>query len=436
MCQGIPGQQLVVETTGSSALIVPIGQVVSSCGMRALALPSQKYRFPVSPPQGIAPLFLLASGAMEESDNDLSDGCTLWADSGRNSRYCKSITTMVNAVRLPCLGIDMAGLARASYTFDEIDTEMLAASERFALWRETGRLPMTPEPPDRESRRRFHIRLRKLSGPSGRFADLTATPMKLSREKGHYARDGLDMMSFTLMLGPQVRHQFGDGREPMVAQPGQILIKDFARPATAWWQISSRSLNLHLPRLTVEAAVGDKVKRLHGTVLSRDGLASMLQAQLLSLANIAPRLKDMVGAAALDATVELATSVLRCELGARIEDEANNAGMFAAAQTFIRRHLASPQRNPELIARQLRCSRAHLYRLFAAHGETVADYIRELRLQRAYHLLVRDDAAKEQIGDVAYRCGFEDPVHFTRLFRQRFEITPSKLRSGGCLSAC
>jgi len=147
----------------------------------------------------------------------------------------------------------MPGPARLPYTLDEIDTETLAAAERFALWRESGRLPMTPEPPDPESRRRFHIRLRKLSGASGRFADLTATPMKLSRETSHYARDGLDMMSFTLMLGPQVRHQFGDGRAPMVVQPGQILIKDFTRPATAWWQISSRSLNLHVPRLTVEA---------------------------------------------------------------------------------------------------------------------------------------------------------------------------------------
>lgn len=330
----------------------------------------------------------------------------------------------------------MPGPARAPYTLDEIDTETLAAPERFALWRETGRQPMTPEPPDPESRRRFHIRLRKLSGASGRFADLTATPMKLSRETSHYARDGLDMMSFTLMLGPQVRHQFGDRREPMVAQPGQILIKDFARPATAWWQISSRSLNLHLPRLTVEEAVGDKIRLLHGTVLSQEGLASMLQAQLPSLANIAPRLKDTVRAAALDATVELATSVLRCELGARIEDEANNAGMFAAAQTFIRRHLTCRHLNPELIARQLRCSRAHLYRVFAAHGETVADYVRELRLQRAYNLLVHDNASRDQIGDIAYRCGFEDPVHFTRLFRQRFGLTPSKLRSSGRLCEC
>ena len=138
----------------------------------------------------------------------------------------------------------MSGPARALYIYEEIDTETLPVPERFALWRETGRLPMTAEPPDAESRRRFHICLRRLSGASGRFADLTATPMKLSREKSHYARDALDMVSFTLMLGPQVRHQFRDGGSSVVVQPGQILIKDFAQPATAWWQTSSRSLNL------------------------------------------------------------------------------------------------------------------------------------------------------------------------------------------------
>jgi AraC family transcriptional regulator, positive regulator of tynA and feaB len=143
----------------------------------------------------------------------------------------------------------------------------------------------------------------------------------------------------------------------------------------------------------------------------------MLQTQLLSLANMAPRLENTVRAAALETTVELAESVLRCELGARIEDEVNNTGLFVAAQTLIRRHLTSHHLNPELIARQLHCSRAHLYRVFAAQGETVANYVRELRLQGAFDLLARNDASKKQIGDIAYRCGFEDPVHFTRLFR-------------------
>jgi AraC-like DNA-binding protein len=323
----------------------------------------------------------------------------------------------------------MPGLARAICTYDEIDSEVFPATERFALWRETGRLPMTAEPADAESRARFRIRVRKLGGTSGRFADLTTTPMKLSREKNHYSRDGLDMVSLTLMLGPRVGHQFGDAGRPTTVQAGQILIKDFTQPATAWWRVSSRSLNLHLPRITVETAVGDKARRLHGAVLSPQGLSPMLQAQLLSLANMAPRLENRLRAAALDATVELAASVLRCELGARIEDEANNTGLFVAAQMFIRRHLTSPDLNPELIARQLHCSRAHLYRVFAAQGESVANYVRELRLQRARDLLAGGPASKEPIGDIAYRCGFEDPVHFTRLFRQRFGLTPSKLRS-------
>jgi AraC-like DNA-binding protein len=328
----------------------------------------------------------------------------------------------------------VTGPARAPCTYDEVDTAALGASERFALWRDTGRLPMTAEPVDADSRRRFHIRLRSVSGVSGRFTDLTATPLNLRRENSHYAQDGLDMVSLTLMLGPHARHQFGGGGKLTVVQPGQILIKDFTQAATACWHISSRSVNLHLPRITVEDAIGDKVKHLHGVVLSREGLSPMLQAQLLTLANIAPRLKNAARAAALDATVELAASVLRCELGAPIEDEENNAGLFAAAQMLIRRHLTSRDLTPELIAGQLRCSRAHLYRLFAAHGETVAKYVRELRLQCAYELLARDNIRKEQIGDIAYRCGFEDPVHFTRLFRQRFGLTPSELRSSGSAS--
>jgi AraC-like DNA-binding protein len=323
----------------------------------------------------------------------------------------------------------MTGPARATCIYDEVDSATFGASERFAMWRETGRLPMAAEPTDADSRRRFHIRLRRLSGVSGGFTDLTATPLKLSRENSHHARDGLDMVSFTLMLGPHARHHFGGGGKLTVVQPGQILIKDFTQPATACWHMSSRSLNLHLPRITVEDAAGDKIKRLHGAVLSGEGLAPMLEAQLLMLANIAPRLKSAARAAALDTTVELAAGVLRCELGAAVEDEANNAGLFAAAQVLIRRHLTSRNLTPELIARQLHCSRAHLYRLFAARGETVAKYVRELRLKRAYRLLASDNMRKDQIGQIAYRCGFEDHVYFTRLFRQRFGLTPSELRS-------
>jgi hypothetical protein len=158
--------------------------------------------------------------------------------------------------------------ARAIYTYDEVDSEALPVAERFALWRETGRLPMAAEPIDDAGRRQFRIGARRLSGPSGRFVDLTASPMKLSREKRHYACDRLDMVSLSLQLALTCSTSLEGPYRWRSSGPAGSWSRIFIQSATAWWRRPSRSLNLHLPRLTVEAAVGDRVNHLHGTVLS------------------------------------------------------------------------------------------------------------------------------------------------------------------------
>jgi AraC-like DNA-binding protein len=326
----------------------------------------------------------------------------------------------------------MPGPARTFCTFEELDSDALPEPLRFAQWRETGLLPMVAEPTDDEGRRHFRIRLRKLAGPAGRFVDLTATAMNLSRTANDCGRDRLDMVSLTLFLGTPVACGFGSAGRSALIQPGEIGVKDFTRPAMASWQSRPhRGLNLHLPRLAVEAALGDKVARLHGKVLTPAGLAPLLRSQLVAMAKLAPRAGSTVRAAALEAAVDLALGVLRCEQGTRLEDEANDDGFFAGAKVFITRYLGSPRLNPGLIAQQLHCSRAHLYRVFARHGETVAGHVREQRLRRAYSLLAASAGGETAISDIAFRCGFENPVHFTRLFRERFGLTPSAFRAAG-----
>lgn len=330
----------------------------------------------------------------------------------------------------------MAAPPRSPYSYEEIDTDALPPSQRVALWQEPGRLPMQADASDEDARRRFRIQLRRLSGPAARFADLTATPMKLSRTKSHCRHDGMDMVSLTLMLDHGIEHQFGACGSSIIVQPGQILIKDFTETAAAWWSTLHRGLNLHLPRPTVDAAIGNRSWHIHGTVLSPGGLSPMLKAQMQVLAEIMPRLSATARAAALETTAALATTALRVEFGSRLDDEENGPGLFAAARVFIDRHLCSHDLNPDLIARHLGCSRAHLYRVFAAHGVRVADYTREARLRRAHTLLASDADRNERIGDIAFRCGFDDPVHFTRLFRGRFGIAPRELRAGKDLPHC
>ena len=69
-------------------------------------------------------------------------------------------------------------------------------------------------------------------------------------------------------------------------------------------------------------------------------------------------------------------------------------------------------------------SRSALYRLFRESGG-IARYIREQRLRRCFGDLA-DGSGHAQVAQVAYRWGFTDAAHFSRLFRQRFGCTPSE----------
>jgi AraC-like DNA-binding protein len=74
---------------------------------------------------------------------------------------------------------------------------------------------------------------------------------------------------------------------------------------------------------------------------------------------------------------------------------------------------------------------AHLVSVRALHsavdglGMTLGGYIRRRRLARSYDdLLVGSDP----VSVVARRWAFASPAHFSRVFRDRYGIPPSKLR--------
>ena len=56
------------------------------------------------------------------------------------------------------------------------------------------------------------------------------------------------------------------------------------------------------------------------------------------------------------------------------------------------------------------------------YGETPAKWIREKRLSKARQML---QASQMSIADVAYSLGFENPTHFSRIFKQQYGISPS-----------
>ena len=78
------------------------------------------------------------------------------------------------------------------------------------------------------------------------------------------------------------------------------------------------------------------------------------------------------------------------------------------------------------IARNLGYSRSYMTEVF--HRETglsISQYITEFRLQRA-ELMMRDPSRSVQ--QIAYLCGYSDPLFFSRMFKKRFGVGPRSFR--------
>ncbi len=74
-------------------------------------------------------------------------------------------------------------------------------------------------------------------------------------------------------------------------------------------------------------------------------------------------------------------------------------------------------------------SRFHWHRVFhAMTGETCAQAVRRLRAHRAAVWLVQSDLPW---GEIAQRCGYDNPQSFARVFRSLYTLSPTAFRAAG-----
>ncbi len=95
-------------------------------------------------------------------------------------------------------------------------------------------------------------------------------------------------------------------------------------------------------------------------------------------------------------------------------------------QAALLRNHERPAYGVDNVARELGVHRATIFRSFkSAYAQSPADYLRNLRLQRALELL-KDTSLP--ISEVAGRSGFSDANYFARSIRQAQGLSPRKLR--------
>lgn len=96
---------------------------------------------------------------------------------------------------------------------------------------------------------------------------------------------------------------------------------------------------------------------------------------------------------------------------------------IAGVDALIAENLANSEFCVDQITSALGMSRTLLHnRMKALTGMSISEYIREKRFAEARRLL----ADGFNVSETAYRCGFADPNHFSKMFKKRFGVLPSR----------
>jgi len=107
-----------------------------------------------------------------------------------------------------------------------------------------------------------------------------------------------------------------------------------------------------------------------------------------------------------------------------------SAELLDRARAFIAMNADDPSLTPPSIAVGVHLSLAHLHRVFQQSDNSVAETVKNIRLERAAADL-RDEGLREwTIAEIAERRGFADASSFSRAFASRFGMPPIRWRNG------
>ncbi len=155
--------------------------------------------------------------------------------------------------------------------------------------------------------------------------------------------------------------------------------------------------------------------------------ALALAEQIVNASRAAPALADLsvesraieIAREALECLIEAAPEAAPCRAATKMQIKAQ------AVRAYVRDHLDD---NPTLNAmgHELGMSVGAMQSAFkSVYGRTIADYSRELRLERARDAIERDGVS---VAQAAYEAGYSNPANFSTAFKRQFGLNPSTVR--------
>jgi AraC family transcriptional regulator, positive regulator of tynA and feaB len=212
------------------------------------------------------------------------------------------------------------------------------------------------------------------------------------------------------------------GRE-LALNTGDIVLWDGLQPTDVEIVEPFFKRTLLFPRDSVLAVCPRLAELTALPPLENSGPARLLVRYMNALA-AEPVLEPTSAVAAANAALELLRGVI--EPTVPTSRTATRSAMRAEIRRYVRTHLQDPRLGPASIARAYAMSVRALHALFEDASTSVAGLVRSERLARCLEDLQRANGGS--VTEIAFRWGFCDAAHFSRVFKREYGATPSEIR--------
>ncbi len=220
-----------------------------------------------------------------------------------------------------------------------------------------------------------------------------------------------------------------DGDRSSSGRVGDIIVADTMRPYAIDISAANDCMILVVPIARLGEGAADR--DWHGTVLPADGpnvgfLAHMLRGMWSPRTHPGGQADDG-NAGELDEDIGgLLAEAARLACSRRVDPLPAVRASHSPIE-FALKHLADADLGTASIGDALDLSPRAVQKYFLRHvGATPTAFITARRLERAVSLMTPDDG--QTITDIAFEVGFNDSAFFTRCFRRRYGVAPSRWR--------
>lgn len=262
-----------------------------------------------------------------------------------------------------------------------------------------------------------------------RLSKISASPHGVIGEKTVSHGSDEDSIKVLVQIGGRSNFRQGTGNYRLKSR--YAVIYD---PCAPYYVVNATNVNQLILQIPRSELTDRALKRLANPLILPGGpdhqsatLASFIETSANAAASMSSDIK-----ASLGASLTCFAEGLICDsFGSAMVETLDSGSLLLLRERikdYVYRHLSDHELSLDLLAHAMGCSVRYLHRAFEGETVTLQRYIWQARLDHSRRLLSSNTHRSRSIAEIAYQCGFSSISHFSRQFRERFEMTPRDMR--------